>query len=78
MTLSEGQNSTQNFGFRARISTDQAEISKNRPCKAENNALLTSEQLQNNFPKAQKGSKQWSKQRYQFYKKCRFLGRFWT
>ena len=55
MTLSEDQNSTLNFGFRANISTYWAKNTfKSEPFKAKNIALLTSEQLQNNFPKVQK------------------------
>ena len=55
MALSEGQNLTLNFDFRGHISTFRAENThKSRPFKAENNAQTTSEQLENNFEKAQK------------------------
>ena len=52
MALSEGQNLTLNFDFRARISTFRAEnATKIGHYKAKNNAQTTSEQLQNTFQK---------------------------
>ena len=52
MALSEGQNLTLNFDFRARISTFRAENApKIGHYKAKNNAQTTSEQLQNTFQK---------------------------
>ena len=50
MTLSEGQILNQNFNFRGHISTFRAEnTAKSGHFKAENNAITTSEHLQNNF-----------------------------
>ena len=54
MTLSESQFLTKNFDFRGHISTFRAENTpKSWHFKVENNALTTSEHLQNNFQKSQ-------------------------
>ena len=55
MTLSEGQNLTKNFDFRAHISTVRAKNTlKSRPFKFKNNAQTLPKQLQNNFEKVPK------------------------
>ena len=55
IALSEGQILTYNFDFRGHISTFRAiNTPESGPFKAQNDAQITSKQLQNNFQKVQK------------------------